>query len=168
MSASIRDRTDPDLSHCVHVLAEVHEHDCYPVNWPAAPDAWLTPPSLLDAWVAELHGRIAGHVVLSRSGAEDAAPGLWSARTGAGQDTTAVISRLFVAPSARGHRIGAALMAHATTQARSRGLHPVLDVLSSDTAAAALYERLGWQLLGTVEQRWSPTRTVTVRCYAAP
>ncbi|MFE2287831.1 hypothetical protein ACFXDJ_27155 [Streptomyces sp. NPDC059443] len=36
-----------------------------------------------------------------------------------------------------------------------------------DTAAAALYERLGWELLATVEHRWSPDRTVTVRCYAA-
>ncbi|MFJ2593013.1 GNAT family N-acetyltransferase [Streptomyces erythrochromogenes] len=161
MSALIRNRTDPDLSPCEQVLAQVHEHDGYPVNWPAAPDAWLTPASHLDAWVAELHGHITGHIVLSRSGTEDAAPGLWSARTGLGIEATAVINRLFVAPSARGHRIGAALMAQATTQARSRGLHPVLDVVASDTAAAALYERLGWYLLGTVEQRWSPTRTVT-------
>lgn len=79
-----------------------------------------------------------------------------------------MISRLFVAPSARGHRIGAALMTRATAQARTRGLHPVLDVVATDTAAAALYERLGWQLLGTVNQQWSPTQTVAVHCYAAP
>ncbi|MFE5717469.1 GNAT family N-acetyltransferase [Streptomyces erythrochromogenes] len=167
MTTTIRDRTDPDLGPCAQVLAQVHEHDGYPVNWPAAPDTWLTPPALLHAWVADLHGKVAGHIVLSGSGTEDAAPGLWSARTGAGQDTTAVINRLFVAPTARGHRIGAALVAHATTQARTRGLHPVLDVLASDTAAAALYERLGWQLLGTVEQQWTPTQTVAVHCYAA-
>ncbi|MFJ9944074.1 GNAT family N-acetyltransferase [Streptomyces erythrochromogenes] len=168
MNTSVRHRTTPDLSPCARALAEVHEHDGYPVNWPAAPDTWLTPPSLLDAWVAERHGHIAGHIVLSRSGPGDAAPALWSARTGASPDATAVINRLFVAPSARGHHLGAALMARAATEARSRGLHPVLDVLASDTAAAALYERLGWHLLGTVEQDWSPTRTVTVRCYAAP
>jgi hypothetical protein len=43
----------------------------------------------------------------------------------------------------------------------------VLDVVSSDTAAAALYERLGWELLATVEQRWSADQTVSIRCYAA-
>ena len=33
------------------------------------------------------------------------------------------------------------------------GRHPVLDVVASDNAAAALYKRLGWQHLATVEQR---------------
>ncbi|WP_405895574.1 GNAT family N-acetyltransferase [Streptomyces sp. NBC_00104] len=149
------------------MLAEVHERDGYPLNRPDRPAEWLTPPSLVAAWVVELDGRIAGHVGLSRSGADDAAPGLWSARTGAGVDETAVVSRLFVAPSARGRGFGALLMAQTVAEARRRGLHPVLDVVASDTAAAALYERLGWQLLDTVEQRWSADQTVTVRCYAA-
>lgn len=149
------------------MLAEVHERDGYPVNWPDRPGDWLTPPSLVAAWVVELDGRIAGHIGLSRSDAGDAAPGLWSARAGVGVDETAVISRLFVAPSARGRGIGASLMARAVAEAQGRGLHPVLDVVASDTAAAALYERLGWQLLAIVEQRWSPDQTVAVRCYAA-
>ncbi|MFI8447018.1 GNAT family N-acetyltransferase [Streptomyces erythrochromogenes] len=167
MNTSVRHRTQQDLTPCVRALAEVHALDGYPLNWPDHPEAWLTPPSLLDAWVAERHGHIAGHIVLSRSGPGDAGPALWSARTGASPDATAVINRLFVAPTARGHRIGAALMARATTEARSRGLHPVLDVLASDTAAAALYERLGWHHLGTVTQQWTPTQTVDVHCYAA-
>lgn len=110
---------------------------------------------------------MAGHVGLSRSGAGDAAPGLWSARAGASVDATAVVSRLFVAPWARGHGIGALLLAQAVTEAQDRGLHPVLDVVASDTAATVLYERLGWQLLATVEQEWSPEQRVAVRCYAA-
>lgn len=77
------------------------------------------------------------------------------------------VPRFFVAPSARGRGLGAALMARAVAEARGRGPHPVLDVVASDTAAAALYERLGWQSLATVEQRWSPDRTVAVRCHAA-
>ncbi|MGW9115199.1 GNAT family N-acetyltransferase [Streptomyces sp. NPDC055663] len=149
------------------MLAEVHERDGYPMNWPDSPGTWLTPPSLIASWVAELDGRVAGHVGLSRSGAGDAAPGLWSARAGLSADATAVVSRLFVAPWARGHGIGALLMGQAVAEAQHRGLHPVLDVLASDTAAAALYERLGWQLLATVEQQWSPEQKVTVRCYAA-
>ncbi|KES08611.1 acyltransferase [Streptomyces toyocaensis] len=164
---SARQRDDRDLSDCVRVLREVHEHDGYPVNWPDLPGTWLTPPSLVASWVAELDGRVAGHVGLSRSDAGDAAPGLWSARAGVSIDATAVVSRLFVAPWARGHGIGALLMARAVTEAQGRGLHPVLDVVASDTAAAALYERLGWQLLATVEQQWSPEQKVAVRCYAA-
>ncbi|MGP3735746.1 GNAT family N-acetyltransferase [Streptomyces sp. GDS52] len=148
---STQQRIDRDLGDCARVLREVHEHDGYPVNWPGLPEAWLTTPSLVASWVAELHGRVAGHVVLSRSAAGDAAPGLWSARTGTG--ATAVVSRLFVAPWARGHGIGALLMARAVTEAKDRGLHPVLDVVASDTAAAALYERLGWRLLATAERQ---------------
>ncbi|MFV2120279.1 GNAT family N-acetyltransferase [Streptomyces sp. Act-28] len=163
----VRQRTDHDLGDCVRVLMDVHEHDGYPVNWPDLPGAWLTPPSLIASWVAEVDGRVAGHIGLSRSGAGDAAPGLWSARTGVSVDATVVVNRLFVAPWARGRGIGALLMAQAVTEARGRGLHPVLDVVASDTAAAALYERLGWHLLATVEQRWSPGQKVAVRCYAA-
>ena len=166
MGPSVRYRTDHDLDDCVGTLAEVHERDGYPVNWPDSPAEWLTPPSLIGSWVAELAGRVVGHVGLSHSAAGDVAPGLWSARTGMSADKTAVVSRLFVAPSARGHGIGALLMARAATEACERDLHSVLDVVASDTAATALYERIGWQLLGTVEQEWSPDQRVTIRCYA--
>ncbi|MFF5932166.1 GNAT family N-acetyltransferase [Streptomyces sp. NPDC012508] len=150
------------------MLAAVHERDGYPVNWPDQPGTWLTPPSLVGSWVAERDGRVVGHVGLSRSGAGDAAPGLWSARAGVSVDATAVVNRLFVDPSARGQRIGALLMERAVADARDRGAHAVLDVVASDTAAAALYERLDWQLLATVDQQWSPGQKVAVRCYAAP
>lgn len=122
---------------------------------------------MLGAWVAELDGRLVGHVSLSRSGEDDLAPGLWSERKGTRRDLTAVVSRLFVAPQARGHGIGALLLGQAEETARQSGLHPVLDVVASDIAAAALYERLGWERLATLEQRWSPHQTVTVHCYAA-
>ncbi|MFE9483030.1 GNAT family N-acetyltransferase [Streptomyces spororaveus] len=163
----VRRRTDGDLGACVRALAEVHEQDGYPVNWPDHPRDWLSGPALLAAWVAELDGRIVGHVGLSRSAADDAAPALWSSREGVSSAAAAVVGRLFVAPAARGHGIGALLMARAVREARERGLHPVLDVVASDAAAVALYERLGWELLATVEQRWSPEQTVSVRCYAA-
>ncbi|MFE2507532.1 GNAT family N-acetyltransferase [Streptomyces naganishii] len=163
----VRHRADGDLAECVRVLARVHEHSGYPVNWPDRPGEWLTPAALLGAWVAELEGRVVGHVALCRGGASDLAPGVWSARTGADARATAVVGRLFVDPSARGHGIGALLMEAAAEGARDRSLHPVLDVVATDTAARALYERLGWQLLTTVRQRWGPEQLVTVHCYAA-
>jgi GNAT superfamily N-acetyltransferase len=163
----VRRRTDADLDACVTALAEVHARDGYPVNWPDRPARWLAPSAQLAAWVAELDGRVVGHAGLSRSEAGDAAAALWSRREGVRADEAAVVGRLFVAPSARGHGLGALLMAQAVTEARERGLHPVLDVVESDAAAVALYERLGWELLDTVEQWWGPGQTVTVRCYAA-
>ncbi|WP_078843932.1 GNAT family N-acetyltransferase [Streptomyces albus] len=164
----IRPRADADLGPCARLLADVHAGDGYPVNWPDEPARWLTPPALLTAWVAELDGRVAGHAVLSRSGTDDAAPAVWSARAGREISATAVVNRLFVAPAARGRGVGALLLGRAVEEARARGLHPVLDVLASDTGAVALYERLGWRFLAAVRQRWSPDGTVTVRCYAAP
>ncbi|MFG3493782.1 GNAT family N-acetyltransferase [Streptomyces sp. NPDC047928] len=163
---SVRRRTDRDLDGCADVLATVHEREGYPVNWPARPTDWLAPPTLLTAWVAEWDGRVVGHVGLCRADGSDVAARLWSDREGVGIEATAVVSRLFVAPSAHGRGIGAALMARAVAEARERALRPVLDVVASDTAAVALYERLGWELLGTAEQRWTPARTVSVRCYA--
>ncbi|MGA4849886.1 GNAT family N-acetyltransferase [Streptomyces sp. G5(2025)] len=165
----IRERAgEPDLEACVGVLAQVHKADGYPVNWPLEPGPWLLGAAALGAWVAELDGRVVGHVSLSRSAPDDAAPGLWSERAGVAAEAAAVVSRLYVAPDARGHGIGALLMGRAVREARAHGLHPVLDVVSSDTSAAALYERLGWELLAVVEREWGPGQRVTLRCYAGP
>lgn len=168
---SVRRRDLPDLDACVRVLAEVHESDGYPVNWPEDPAGWLAPPESSEspaAWVALLDGRIAGHVCLSPARPGDTAPEHWSSRTGLSPADTAVVSRLFVSPKARGHGIGALLLTETVRDARERGLHPVLDVVTSDRSAAALYERQGWTLMATGEQRWGPDQTVQVHCYAAP
>ncbi|BBA98830.1 putative acetyltransferase [Actinacidiphila reveromycinica] len=164
----VRRRADGDVETCVRVLAEVHRRDGYPVDWPDRPGAWLTGGAALGSWVAELDGAVVGHVGLSRAGEGDLAPGLWNARHGTARDTAAVVGRLFVHPEARGRRIGALLIGHAVEESRRHGLHPVLDVVASDTAAAALYERLGWELMATAEQRWARDRRVTIRSYAAP
>ncbi|MET8629296.1 GNAT family N-acetyltransferase [Kitasatospora sp. NPDC004669] len=164
----VRRRRAADLADCVRVLSDVHTVDGYPADWPERPAAWLTPDGLLAAWVAEAGGRIAGHVGISRSDPGDVAPGLWSLRTGGRPELTAVIGRLYVAPAARGHGTGARLLASAVVHARALGLHPVLDVLATDTAAVTLYRRLGWALLGSGEQRWASGRTVLIHCFAAP
>ncbi|MFF2774697.1 GNAT family N-acetyltransferase [Streptomyces sp. NPDC058052] len=158
---------EDDLDASVRLLREVHEHDGYPLSWPEHPAAWITPPTHLGAWVAELDGRIVGHVGVAGPREHDGAPGVWSARTGADAAATAMVNRLYVSPSARGHGIGALLLAAAVAATRERGLHPVLDVAAHDTAATALYERLGWHRLDTVVQHWGPHGPVAVHCYAA-
>lgn len=169
---SVRRRAARDIDACVRVLADVHENDGYPVNWPKDPAGWLVsaepPHETPTAWVALLDGVIVGHARLSRARPGDAAPGVWGSRTGTGPERTAVVSRLYVAPDSRGRGIGALLLAETVREARGRGLSPVLDVAASDRSAAALYERQGWSLLATTEQRWGPDLTVQVHSYAAP
>ncbi|MFD0345842.1 GNAT family N-acetyltransferase [Kitasatospora aburaviensis] len=150
------------------MLGAVHGSDGYPMNWPDDPFGWLAQPSLLEAWVAERAGEVVGHISLCRSAPGDLAPREWSRRTGLPSRATAVVSRLYVSPGARGHGIGALLLSEVVAAARLHGLHPVLDVLASDSAAAGLYRRAGWSLLAAVEEEWSPLQRVTVLCYAAP
>lgn len=165
----VRARDDSDLPACAAALADVHARDGYPVNWPADPAGWLTTPTLIGAWVAEVDGRAVGHAGLSGGTEDDVAPRLLSDREGAPVvASTGVVSRLFVGPGARGHRLGALLMARVVAEARARRLRPVLDVVATDTAAVALYERLGWELLGTAEEQWGPDQRVTLRCYHLP
>jgi len=137
---------------CVAALAEVHAADGYPMQWPADPAAWLAPGA--GGWVAELDGRIVGHVLLEPGPAE----------------RTATISRLFVAPAGRGHRLGEQLIAAALEEASSRASAVTLEVVESGAAAIALYRRLGWRHTGTGPGGWlTPDgRPAVVHYFAAP
>jgi ribosomal protein S18 acetylase RimI-like enzyme len=156
----IRPRADADLAAAVEILAEVHDRDRYPLHWPADPVRWLAAPTVVAAWVATVAGRVAGHVSLAEAGPGDAAPPRYG-------DAAVMLTRLFVAPAARGHGAGAALVRQAVCAAAERGLHSVLDVHVSNTAAIALYEHLGWRRIGTSHAQWGPDR-VTVYSYTAP
>ncbi|MGW1378802.1 GNAT family N-acetyltransferase [Streptomyces sp. NPDC002446] len=139
----IRRRSDSDLDACVALLAQVHAHSGYPHHWPDDPARWLTPEGLTAAWVAETGGRIAGHVALC------------------GRE----VSRLCVAPAARGAGLGRRLLRAVEEEAAARGLRPVLEVKTTDTAAIALYERLGWVRSATERQRWGGGEVVAVHRY---
>lgn len=59
---------------------------------------------------------------------------------------------IFVAPQARGHGVGTALLEAIVVEARSRGYGEVrLDVIDSNARARALYEREGFVAKETVE-----------------
>lgn len=149
---TIRPRRADDLPACLEVLAEVHRQDGYPTRWPKDPAGWLDSPRLLGAWVAEEDGIVDGHIALV-AGVDDA-----QLITAAGRPPAelAMLSRLFVRSAARGRQLGEGLVSIATQVGSSRGLGLVLEVVNEPgSAAMALYERLGWQLVGQRPASWT-------------
>ena len=137
---------------CVAALASVHVADGYPTQWPTDPFAWLLPDA--EAWVAELDGAVVGQALL-KPGAD---PG------------TALLGRLFVAPTGRGYRFGERLIAAALAAATQRELAVTLEVVESGTAAIALYRRLGWRHTGSGPAPWlrPEDEPTLVHYFAAP
>jgi GNAT superfamily N-acetyltransferase len=150
----VRLRRQDDIAACVRLLALVHASDAYPTRWPTDPSVWLTPRNLLAAWVVEEEGAPLGHVALC--GAEgDEGAAVWSTACSGAAEQIAEVSRLFVAPTARGHRLGAALLEVACAEAHRRGLRPALKVLEHDQAAIALYEHMGWRRIASTRMPWA-------------
>lgn len=127
----------------MRALEAVHAADGYPTWWPADPAGWLSPAGWTAAWVAELAGTVVGHVSVVR-GVNDSA---MTALTGASPDALSAVSRLFVAPAARGQGLGASLLAASSSYASAQGLQLMLDVVDDARPAVALYQRLGWRLV---------------------
>ena len=166
MNVSVRLRRPEDLPGCGRVLADVHAADAYPSRWPADTAAWLSPPGLAAAWIIEHDGLIAGHVGMVL-GLEDQ---VVSALTGAPPHRLASVTRLFVAPVARGHKLGAALICTVAGHAVELGLQLMLDVVDDGGPAIALYERLDWQLVDRRVADWTTPegRRLPVLVYLAP
>jgi GNAT superfamily N-acetyltransferase len=162
----VRRRLVDDLPDCVRTLKVVHSADGYPVRWPVDPAGWLSPDGLAEAWVAEQAGAVVGHVCVVR-GADDPVA---AARAGVQTDRLAGVSRLFVAPAARGRDLGAALLATATSWAAAQGSRLMLDVVDDAGPPQALYERLGWQRVERRLAGWTTPdgRRPRIAIYLAP
>jgi len=146
----IRVRTAADLPACVGLLRQVHERDRYPLDWPADPVAFLTPADELVTWVATRDAVVVGQVMLA-----DAPAGLAEAISIDAQGLV-LLRQLFVAPVARGQRLGSRLLDVATAEAAARGRRAALEVLSINVDAIALYERAGWTAVGRTTPHWVP------------
>jgi GNAT superfamily N-acetyltransferase len=136
------------------MVREVHSTDRYPRFLPADIAQFLNPPDPFGCWVADVNGEVCGHVTLVARGL----PATMEIAAGAlakPAEQLAVVARLFVSPRARGLRAGRLLLDAATAEARSRGLHPVLDVDTELSAAIALYESAGWTRAGQLTVRWT-------------
>ena len=100
-----------------------------------------------DRWRARL-GDVA-HNVVARVRGE--AVGMASG-TAPDADGVAELISMWVAPSARGEGVGDALVGEVVRWARAAGAEVLaLDVVESNAAAIALYERHGFVLVGPVE-----------------
>ncbi|QQM42731.1 GNAT family N-acetyltransferase [Streptomyces liliifuscus] len=163
----IRPRRDLDIPEAAAALVEVHATDGYPVEGVDHPEVWLTPPGLIQAWIAELEGSVVGHVAVSRSNGEEAVS-LWLKHGQGIEEKTAVMARLFVIRGARKSAIGERLVRAATEYAEQKGTRLVLDVMAKDTAAIRLYERLGWQKLGLTTHAYGDGGRTDAVCYASP
>ncbi|MEV4638671.1 GNAT family N-acetyltransferase [Actinoplanes sp. NPDC049548] len=151
----IRVRRPADLEGCTAVLRQTHEVDGYPLNWPDDPHRWLTPPRLLQAWVAEHPvGVIAGHIALQRVGDEGEVE----------------MSRLFVAPAARRRSIAGALMSRAVKWPGRTGRLTLTVTDENRSAAVAFYEAKGWRHIRSAAADWAGPggERVTLRHYAWP
>lgn len=150
---AVRARLDGDLDTLVAVLGAVHREDGYPAYWPDDPTGWLSPRELLGAWVAG--ERIVGHVALGSVRVGRAAA-VWSDALGVPPGGLAAVSRLFVAPEARGVGVGGRLLDAACAAAASRDLYPVLDVVETNRDAIRFYERRGWRRVHS--EPWADAR----------
>jgi GNAT superfamily N-acetyltransferase len=160
MPATIRLRDDADKDACIRLLALVHVQDRYPLQWPDDAADWLNPRALIAAWVAEESGAVLGHVALHS--AESDSDGLeWAESFGLRPSRIAWVSRLFVDPESRRRGVGSELLDTASGYANGLGLRPALEVVESDRAAIALYERSGW--VRTQSREWTlPSGVTTV------
>ncbi len=163
----VRDRAEADLAACADLAAAVHESDGYPRYLPRDLHSFIRSPSAYQAWVAERDGRVVGQVVLHPRAAGPVME-LASEALGRPRDGLGVVSRLLVAPDARGERIGQALLEAATQAAFARDLWPVLDVDVDLTAAIALYERCGWVRAGQVSLLFSDGTGLCEWVYVGP
>jgi hypothetical protein len=92
---SVRHRIAADLDACERLALEVWRVDGYPVYGADDLRGFIAVPDALDAWVAEVAGRVIGHVAIRPS----APPGvvtLASEVAGRSSDRMSAVSRLVV------------------------------------------------------------------------
>jgi GNAT superfamily N-acetyltransferase len=143
----VRPRTDDDLDASERLALAVHEADGYPVHVPADMRKFLVAADEFTAWVAELDGEVVGHVAL-HARCSQASTDVVRRDLGLGPGDYGVVARLLVSPAARRQGIGRSLLDAARSEAASRRLVPVLEVVTWHVPAIRLYEAFGWRRVG--------------------
>ena len=165
----VRVRNPADVPLLVELLAAQQPHSGYPQNWPLPypVEQFIARSTETAAWVAELDGRVVGHVSVTT-----VEPGLegdiWSAGTGRPVDELASVSVLFVDHPLSGRGVGSALLDAAVAAIRAVGRTAVLDVVQETAPAVELYRRRGWQVVGEGRPWWLPVDHLPVLFMALP
>lgn len=166
--AIVRERTPADLDACVAIVTEVHRLDGYPsFLGEGGYDAFLAPDDRLGAWVAVDDDGVAGNVLLRPRSAPPSVE-LATASLGVPADRLGFVARLMVAPRARRRGVARQLLEVAAGAARALGRVPVLDVVTRDVAAVALYDASGWRRLGDVRLTMRNGEDLELHVFAKP
>lgn len=152
MSVTIRERRDEDLPALAVVLAEQQAGTQYPVRWPLPfpVEDFLVRPGEERAWVAEVDGRVVGHVAVYTL-AGDLRESFVAA---VGSEELAELAVLFVGSDVIGTGIGGRLHDTAVEWIVASGRQPVLDVVPVHDRAVEVYRHRGWQVVGEVQPAW--------------
>ncbi len=152
MSLVIRERRPDDVPALGVVLAEQQPTSQYPVQWPLdiPVEDFLVRPGEERAWVAELDGRVVGHVAVYAL-----AGGLRGSFVAAiGTEDLAELAVLFVAADVIGTGVGGRLHDTAVDWIVGSGRQPVLDVVPVHARAVEVYRHRGWEVVGEVRPVW--------------
>jgi GNAT superfamily N-acetyltransferase len=136
MTISIRRAAATDVPALVALMTVFYAESAFPLpeaNAVRAFHALLADPRLGAIWIAEMHGRAVGHVVLTVS---------FSMEYGG---LRGFIDDLFVHPDARRNGIAGALLAAVRAECVARGVRALLVETSTDnTPAMAAYTQAGY------------------------
>jgi ribosomal protein S18 acetylase RimI-like enzyme len=153
----VRPRRADDLPILAAVLSAQQPHSGYPQRWPLPwpVEQFIERRHELGAWVAEVGGRVVGHVAVTGVEPSDEATG-WSRATGRPLDELACVAVLFVDHTLARRGVGSSLLTAAVDHIRGLDRVPVLDVVQESPEAVRLYERHGWQAVGEARPVWLP------------
>ncbi len=166
-AASIRPRRDVDVPVLANLLTEQQPVSRYPYRWPLPfpVEAFLVRDHEQAAWVAELNGTVAGHVMVGSVESELSSEE-FRGRIGCAEP--AVVSVMFVDGAVRGRGVGGLLLDTAVAWARERGRVPVLDVVPVPDSALGFYRHRGWVEIGRRWVAWLPADHPHVLSLALP
>ena len=145
----VRARRPRDLTTCTRLMHRAFFEGQFPGTRRNEPREWIDGTDVLAAYVAERDGEIVGHVAVTRVGLDAASDLRWREVTGHPVTDLAGVGQLFVRPSFRGQGIGRSLVEAALADIRSRGLVPVLEVVTHESLAPAYAHGHGWRLRAT-------------------
>lgn len=152
MTVTIRERRSDDIPALAVVLAEQQAATQYPVRWPLpiSVEDFLVRPGEERAWVAEVDGRVVGHVAVYAPAGEMREHYV----AAAGTEELAELAVLFVGSDVIGTGVGGRLHDTAVDWIVSSGRQPVLDVIPVHDRAVEVYRHRGWTVVGEVQPAW--------------